>query len=216
MSYEIEEQQEIKRLEDAGKLEKEKYQEYLPEGFNENCETIRARDKAYSTEFGKDVLARYDELRKEDKIPPMSARIIVVGEFAGIRSERRLVRYLPDECKSERHRIAAGVSNGNQSETLAIKRAQKQIVEGEKAKKELHETHPEIPVGRLKPIEVNRTPEQDEDIEFTFELEARGYFIRTINKQLEEHGKIKVTVNRQGIVAIEPIKQRQAAASPAL
>lgn len=216
---------EIKRLEDAGKLEKQKYNEYLPEGFNELCEAIRDRDKAYSTEFGKDVRSRYDELRKDDVIPAISARIIVVGEFAGIRSERRLVGYLPDECKNHAAQLKADISNESQKGKIEAKRQEKQKETLKTLKAKFPEAEAEADIPVPKPIAVPHVTD-DEDEAIIIPISINGGWSRLLEMYREKRETAYLKVNKRtceiidvlSAKEVEEVKETQpiAAVSPAL
>ena len=97
---------------ERGNVEEQKYKDIIPKEFYNIVDRLDSKiQQVIEINLRIDVPAAYAALRKDDKIPIESARLMVIAKFIPYRSERRIVRYLDKEAISKRHSEAAKKGN---------------------------------------------------------------------------------------------------------
>ena len=80
---------------ERGNVEEQKYKDIIPKEFYNIVDRLDSKiQQVIEINLRIDVPAAYAALRKDDKIPIESARLMVIAKFIPYRSERRIVRYL--------------------------------------------------------------------------------------------------------------------------
>ena len=83
-----------------GQEEEQKYKDQILAEFYTQFKAAEEEEERYLKSFGAHVAILYDILRKAE-IPKESACTIVVGRLIKYRSEKHIIRYLPDEAKDK-------------------------------------------------------------------------------------------------------------------
>ena len=118
---------------ERGNVEEQKYKDIIPKEFYNIVDRLDSKiQQVIEINLRIDVPAAYAALRKDDKIPIESARLMVVAKFILYRSERRIIRFLDEEAKSRRHVEAANKSNAVKAERKESAENRKEADKAEK------------------------------------------------------------------------------------
>jgi len=114
---------------ERGRVDEEKYKDVIPKEFYSILERFDGKiQQVIEINLRIDVPIAYKLLRKDNKIPIESARLMVIAKFIPYRSEKGIIFYLDMEAKSKHHVEMAEKSNIKQKEKKEKDKAKEELV----------------------------------------------------------------------------------------